>query len=103
MSLQYPLLQPVLPFAERQIPVLGRLLHQAVARVVLVGWVDKLVWREGGSTFLTLVAIGSLCSASWTGAHDVAVGEELSCHLVAELVFGLLLQLALVVECAEEV
>ena len=103
MTFQNPLLQPVLILAEGQIPVLGRTLDESVAGVVLVGRVDKFVRRERGTALLALVAVGTLCAAAWTGTHDVAVGEELARHLVAVLLFGYLLQFALVVKSAEEV
>ena len=65
MTFQYPLLQPVLIAAQRQIPVLGRTLDESVARVILIGRVDKLIRRERGTTLLALVAVGSLSMASW--------------------------------------
>ena len=103
MVLKNPLLQPLLILSEREIPVLCRPFHEAVAGVVLVGGVDELVGRECRSAFLTLVAVCPLCSASWTCADDIAVSEELSCHLVTVLLFCYLLQLAVVIELAEEV
>ena len=41
---QNPLLQPILPLVERQVPVLCGFLHESVTRVVLVCRVDKLLW-----------------------------------------------------------
>ena len=103
MVLKNPLLEPVLIFVERQIPVFGSLLHESVARIVLVCRIDKLLWRESCTALLALVAIGTLGTAARTCAHDIAVGEELASNLVAELLLGLLHKLVLVVECAEEV
>ena len=103
MVFQYPFLQPVLPFVQRQIPVLRGFLHQSVSRIVLVGRIDKFIRRERGSTLLTLVAVSTLCSTSRTCTYDIAVGKELSRHLVAELFLCLLYQFALVIEVAEEI
>ena len=97
------MLQPLLILSQGQIPVFGGLLYQAVARVVLIGGVDKLFGREGSATLLALVAIGALGTAARTGAHNVAVGEKLACYLVAILFFSDLFQLAIVVQLAEEV
>ncbi len=74
-----------------------------MSRVVLVRRVDKLIWRERSATLLALVAVSPFGSASRTGAHDIAVGKELPRNLIAELLLGLLYQLALVIERAEEV
>ena len=103
MFVQNPLLQPVLIVVEGQIPVLGGLLHESVSWIVLVCRIDEFIWRERSTALLALVAVSSLGTAARTCAHDVAVGEEFACHLVAELFFGLLYQFVLVVECAEEV
>ena len=43
MVLKNPLLEPVLPLVERQVPVLRGLLNESVTRIVLVGGVDKLL------------------------------------------------------------
>ena len=59
--------------------------------IILVGGIDQLVGREGGATFLTLVAISALGSTSGSCAHYIAVGEEFTCHLVAILLFHMLL------------
>lgn len=74
-----------------------------MTRIVLVCRVDKLIRRECCATFLTLVAISTLCSASWASADNVTVGEEFPCHLVAVLLLCNLLKLTLFVESAEEV
>ena len=103
MVFQNPLLQPVLIVVERQIPVLGGFLYESMTRVVLVGGVDKFLGRECGTALLALVAVSALGTAARTCTYDVAVGEEFACHLVAELLLGLLYQFVLVVECAEEV
>ena len=103
VSFENPLLQPLLVFAQWQVPVLGGFLHESMPGVVLVGGIDQLVGRERGTTFLALVTVSTLGSAAWTGAHDVAVGEELSGHLVAVLQFGVLLQFTLVIEGTEEI
>lgn len=71
--------------------------------IVAVGGVDKLLGRKRCTALLTLVAVGSLGTAARASADDVAVGEELACHLVAELLLSLLLKHTLVVESAEEV
>ena len=93
----------VLVLAQWEIPVLGRLLDESMSRVVFVGWVDQLLRRESCTTLLALVAISTLCATTRTSTHDVAVGEELACYLIAELLLNLLLQYALVVEGTEEV
>ena len=95
--LQYPFLQPVLILAQRQIPVLRGALHQSVSGIVLVCRVDELVRRERGTTLLTLVAVGVEVMTARTLAHDVSVRKELARHLVAILLLGYLLQLALII------
>ena len=103
VSIENPLLEPILIFTKWQIPVLGRLLDKSMTGIILVGGIDQLVGREGGSTFLTLVAISALGSTSGACAHDIAVGEEFTCHLVAILLFHMLLKFSLVVESTEKV
>ena len=103
MTFQDPVFEPLLVVAQREIPVLGGTLHEAVARVVLVGGVDKLLGRKRGSALLALVAVGTLGTTARTGAHDIAVGEELAGHLVTVLLLGYLFELAVVIELAEEV
>ena len=103
MAIEDPLLQPLLILVERQIPVFRGPLHQSVSGVVLVGRVDEFLGRERGATLLTLVAVGALGTTTGAGADDVAVGQKLARHLVAILLLGDLLQLAVVIELAEEV
>ena len=103
VTLQNPLAQPLLILSQGEVPVLGGAFHQAVARVVLVGGVNQLLGREGGTTLLTLVAVGTLGTTAGAGTHDIAVGQEFTRDLVAELLLGNLLQLAFVIELAEEV
>ena len=82
--------------------MLGGFLHQRVA-VDGIDGVDEFFGREGGTTLLTLVAVGSFGMATWAFALDVAVGEELMRLLVVELFRGDFHKLALVVELLEEV
>ena len=97
VSLKNPLLKPFLIFTERQIPILSWLFQESMTRIVLVGWIDEFFRRQCGAAFLTLVAVCTLGTASWTSAHDVAVGEEFSRHFIAELFLHVLLQFSLVV------
>ena len=103
MAFEYPLLEPILIFAKWKIPVFGGFLYKTVTRIILVCGVNKFVGRECSATFLTLVAIGTLSSASWTCTHNVAVGKEFACHLVAVLQLGVLFQFTLVIERTEEI
>ena len=103
VAIEDPLLQPLLILVERQIPVFCGPLHQSVSGVVLVGRVDEFLGRERGATLLTLVAVGALSTTAGAGADDVAVGKKLARHLIAILLLGDLLQLAVVIELAEEV
>ena len=103
VTFQDPLLQPVLILAQWEIPVLGRFLDEAMTRVVLIGRVDQLFWREGRTTLLTLVAVCTFCTAARTGTHDVTVGKELAGNLIAELLFYFLFQNALIVKSTEEI
>ena len=100
--LQNPLLQPLLVLVQGQIPVLGFLLHQGVARLGIVG-VDEFLGRERCTALLALVAVGIGGMATGALALDVAVGEEASCSLVKELLRHLLHELALLIEFLEEV
>ena len=103
VTIEDPLLQPLLILVERQVPVFRGSLHQSVTRVVLIGRVDEFLGRERGATLLTLVAVGALGTTTGAGADDVAVGQKLARHLVAILLLGDFLQLAVVIELAEEV
>ena len=103
VTFQDPLLQPVLILAQWEIPVLGRLLDESMTRVVLIGRVDQLFWREGSTTFLALVAVCSFCTAARAGTHDVTVGKELAGNLIAELLFYFLFQNTLIVKSTEEI
>ena len=103
MAFDNPFFEPLLIVAQRQIPVFGGAFHKAVSRMVLVCRVDELVGRQRCAAFLALVAISALSVTARALAHNVAVGQELACNLVAELLFSLLLKLTLVVELAEEV
>ena len=98
-----PLSEPLLIVAQGEIPVFGRAFHQSVSGIVLVGGVDQFVGTECGTAFFALVAVCPLCMASRTFADDVAVGEELTRHLVAELFFGDFLKFPVVVKMAEEI
>ena len=74
-----------------------------MTRVVLIGRVDQLFWREGSTTFLALVAVCTFCTAARAGTHDVTVGKELAGNLIAELLFYFLFQNALIVKSTEEI
>ena len=102
MSLQNPVLKPTLILVERQIPMLGSLLHQRIT-VDGIDRVDELFGRKGRATLLTLVAISTLAVATWTLTFDVAVGEELLRLLIVELLRGDFHKLALIIELLEEV
>ena len=89
VAFQDPLLQPILILVQWKIPVLGRLLDKTMTRVVLVGRVDKFIRRKGSTTFLALVAISTFSTAARASTHDVTVGKEFACYLVAELLLYL--------------
>ena len=82
--------------------MLGLFLGECVTVDGIV-WVDKLVRREGSTTLLTLVAIGTSCVATWALAADITVGEKLLSFRVVELLLCLLYELAIVVQMAEEI
>ena len=50
-----------------------------------VVWIDELIGRKSGDTFLTLVAVRTCSMATGTITTDVAVGEELFGLFVVEL------------------
>jgi hypothetical protein len=100
--LENPLLQPLLVFVQRQVPVLGGLLGQWVT-VDGVIRIDEFIGREGSTTFLALVAVGTEGMATWTLTADVTVGEELLGLLVIELLGGLFDEFSVLVEFLEEV
>ena len=97
-----PLLQPLLIFVERQIPVFRLFQHGRGAADGRFR-VDELCGREVATAFLALVAVSTLAMTVRTFAHDVAVGQKLLRLFVVELRGGFLGELALVVELAEEV
>ena len=74
--LENPLLKPLLVLVKREVPVFGLLLGEWVT-IDRVVWVDEFVRREGCSTLLALVAIGTRCQAARTLAADITVGEKL--------------------------
>ena len=102
VTLQYPLLQPLLVFVERKVPVLGFLEHRSLARLLGAG-VDELCGLECTSAALLALVAVSLLVAVGALTHYIAVGEELSCLLIVKLHCRLLHQLAFIVELAEEV
>ena len=77
-------------------------LHQRIACFCIVR-VDKLLWRECGTAVLTLVTICLRGMTTRTFATNIAVGQEMTCLFVVELLAHLLHKLALIVEFAEEV
>ena len=100
--LQYPLAQPRLVLVQGQIPVRGLLHHGLTAADGALG-VNQLRGAERRAALLALVAISALSVATGTFARDVAVGQESLGLLVIVLHRGLLDELALVIELAEEV
>ena len=100
VTLQNPLLQPLLILVQRQIPVL-RLLHDRCRTADGRLRIDELCRREVATALLTLVTIGTLVVTVGTLAHHVTIGQELLGLLVVELSGGLLHQLALVVKLLE--
>ena len=103
MTVKNPLLEPVLILAKWKVPVLCWLLHKTMTWVVLVGWVDKLVWRKGSATLLALVAVSALSTTTRASTHDVTVGKELTSNLIAILLLNNLLKLAVIVKLTEEI
>ena len=102
MFLQDPLLQPLLVFVERQIPVLG-LAHHGFGSADGGVRVDEFHRREIAAALLALVAVGVGVAAVGALAHDVSVGKELVGFLVVILFRFLLDEFAIVVKFAEEV
>ena len=102
MTFQNPLLQPILIFVQRQIPVLGLLQHRLRTADGTLR-IDELGGRKVASAFLTLVAVGTFVVAMGTFAGDIAVGQELLGLLVVILHGSLFHQLPFIVELAEEV
>ena len=103
MITEYPVLEPLLIVTEREVPVLGRLLDKSVSRVVFVCRIDELLRRKRSATLLTLVSVSAFSTTSRASTHDITVSKEFSRHLVAILLFGDFLKLAVVIELAEEV
>ncbi len=87
--LEDPLAQERLVAVEGQVPVFG-LAEDGLAAGDGGAGVDQLGGAEGGAALLTLVAVSSFIPAVGTGAGDIAVGQELSCFLVVELLVGFL-------------
>ena len=102
MALQNPLTQERIVLIQRKIPMFCWFLNGSGTRKLRRG-VDQLVGRERRAALLALVAIRTLALAAGAGADDVAVGEEGLGLLVVVLLRGLLDELTLVVELAEEV
>ena len=103
MTVKNPLFQPVLIFAQWEIPVFGRFFDQSVSRVILVGRIYQFFRRQRSSAVFTLIAICALKTAARAGADNVAVGQKFTCDLVAKLLLGEFLQFTLVIECPEKV
>ena len=103
VTLQYPLLQPVLILVQRQIPVLCGAFHESVTRVILVGGVYQLIRRERSTALLALITVSALGMTARTFAHDVAVRKEFASHLITVLLLRYLLQFVLVIERTEEI
>ena len=74
-----------------------------MSRIVFIGRVDKFLRRKCSTTFLALVTIGTFCTTTRTSTHDVAVCEEFSSYLIAELLLYLLFEHTLIIESAEEI
>ena len=102
VTLEDPLLQPVLILVQRQVPVLclADLRLGTTDRGVRV---DELHWGEVAAAFLTLVAISIRVAAVRARTHDVTVSEELLSLGIVILLRLFLHELAVVVELAEEV
>ena len=100
VSVEDPLRKPFLILVEREIPVLGLLLHELAAAEGRLR-VDEFVRTEGGATLLALVAVSAFSAASRTCTGDVAVCKEGLGLLVVVLLAHLLDELALIIELAE--
>ena len=101
VALENPLAEHLLVLIERQVPVLCFALYRSCTRESRI-WVDKLLRREGRATYLALIAVCTLSVTLRASTLDVAVCEERLRLLIVELLGGLLHELALVVELAEE-
>ena len=101
MVFENPLAQGRLPFVEGQVPVAGRAQLGLGAADGAVG-VDEVGGVERRAAGLALVAVGLGVVAVGTLAGHVAVGKELLCLGVVELLGSLLYKFALVIKMAEE-
>ena len=99
---QNPLAQPGFVLVQGEVPV-RRLLHHRLAAADGTLGINQFRGAERRAALLALVAVCSLGVATGTFARDVAVGQESLRLLVIILHGGLLDELALVVEFAEEV
>ena len=81
--------------------MLGTALHGGLAAQGGVR-VDQFVGTEGAAAFLALVAVGALIAALGTGAHDIAVCQELLGIFVIVLFALFLDKFPLIIELAEE-
>ena len=100
VTLQNPLLQPLLIFVQGQIPVLRLFQHGGRAADGRLR-VDELRRTQVAAALLTLVAVCTLSVAVGTFARHVAVCQELLGLFVVQLFGGLFHQLAFVVQLAE--
>ena len=101
VTLQNPVAKHLLVVVQGQIPVLGLLLHRLRTRHSTVR-VNQLIGRKGRTTLLALVAIGTVVATLGAGTYNIAVGKEGLGLLVVVLLGGLLDELTLIVELAEE-
>ena len=103
MAFEDPFLEPALVVVKRQKPVLGIFEHQLGPALCRTG-----IYEFGGvevtaTAVLTLVALSGGMMTVRALTDDIAVGEELPCFLVVELLRGLLDEFTVVVELAEEI
>ena len=99
---QNPLLQPFLVFVQGQIPVLCLAQHQGISGFGVIG-IDQFFGAECGTAGLALVTVSLGGMATGAFAADVAVGKEVACLFVIELLADLFHQFALVIQFLEEV
>ena len=101
VSFENPLLQPLLVFVQRKIPVLRLLQYRCGAADSRLR-IDQFGRTQVATTFLTLVTVCSFVVAIRTFARHITVGKELFGFLVIELCGRFFCQFPFIVKFLEE-
>ena len=96
MSFKNPLRKPLFILIQRQIPMLGLLLHKLAAAESRLR-IDQFIRAEGSAALLALVAVCSLRTAARAGTCNISVSKEGLGLLVIILLAHLLDELALII------